>query len=95
MEPLLEKWNREKLHITLYTCVEQFDDYPARLQRKSDNWVNLRGLSDETCITQIVQDEIDILIDLADTLKSTSVFGANSPNSSNISWLLALPVSSR
>ena len=65
VEPLLEQWDRQKLEITLYACGEQFDDYSARLQAKADRWVNLRGQSDEACINQILQDEIDILIDLA------------------------------
>ena len=65
VEPLLEQWNRQTLEITLYACGEQFDDYSARLQSKSDHWVNLRGKSDEACLNQILQDEIDILVDLA------------------------------
>ena len=65
VEPLLEQWDRDKLEITLYACGEQFDDYSARLQAKADRWVNLRGQSDEACYVQILQDEIDILVDLA------------------------------
>ena len=65
VEPLLEQWDRQKLEITLYSCGEQFDDYSARLQTKTDRWVNLHGHNDEHCINQILQDEIDILIDLA------------------------------
>ena len=65
MEPLLEQWDRQKLEITLYACGEQFDDYSARLQAKADRWVNLQGKSDEACVEQILQDEIDILMDLA------------------------------
>ena len=65
VEPLLEQWNRQTLEITLYACGEQFDDYSARLQAKADHWVNLHGVSDESCINQILQDEIDILVDLA------------------------------
>ena len=65
VEPLLEQWDRHKLEITLYACGEQFDDYSARLQAKADHWVNLLGQGDEACIAQILQDEIDILVDLA------------------------------
>jgi len=65
IEPLLEQWNRQKLEISLYSCGERFDDYSARLQSKADHWVNLHGQSDKACVTQILQDEIDILIDLA------------------------------
>ena len=65
VEPLLEQWDRRKLEITLYSCGEQFDDYSARLQAKADHWINFHGQSDERCINQILQDEIDILVDLA------------------------------
>ncbi len=65
VEPLLEQWDRQKLEITLYASGEQFDDYSARLQGKADRWVNLRGQSDEACVRKILQDEIDILLDLA------------------------------
>ena len=65
VEPLLEKWNRKNLNITLYSCGEQFDDYSVRLQSKADNWVNLSEESDETSIRKIIDDEIDILVDLA------------------------------
>ena len=77
VEPLLEQWNRQKLEITLYSCGEQFDDYSARLQTKTDHWVNLYGQSDEACISQILQDEIDILVDLAGhTAGNRRSFGA-------------------
>ena len=65
VEPLLEQWDRQQLEITLYSCGERFDDYSQRLQAKADRWVNLRGQGDEACVAQILQDEIDILVDLA------------------------------
>ena len=65
VEPLLDQWNRQTLEITLYSCGERFDDYSARLQSKADHWVNFQGQSDEACLNQILQDEIDILVDLA------------------------------
>ena len=65
VEPLLEQWDRQSLEITLYACGEHFDDYSARLQAKADRWVNLLGKGDEACVAQILEDEIDILVDLA------------------------------
>ena len=65
VEPLLEKWDRSKIEVTLFSCGEQYDDYSARLRAKADRWVNLLGHSDEECLTKILQLEIDILIDLA------------------------------
>ena len=65
VEPLLEQWDRNELEISLYSCGEQIDDYSARLQKKADHWVDLRGQADEACLMQILRDEIDILVDLA------------------------------
>ncbi len=65
VEPLLEQWDRKKVQVTLYSCGNQHDDYTARLQGKTDQWRDLRGQPDESCIAQIQRDEIDILIDLA------------------------------
>lgn len=65
VEPLLEQWDRSELEISLYSCGEQFDDYSARLQKKADHWVDLRGQADEACIANFLRDEIDILVDLA------------------------------
>ena len=78
VEPLLEQWDRKKLQITLYSCGERFDDYSERLREKADRWVNLHDRSDEACVVQILQDEIDILVDLAGHTAGNrlSLFGA-------------------
>ena len=65
VEPLLEQWDRNELEICLYSCGEQIDDYSARLQEKADQWVDLRGQTDEACLAHFLRDEIDILVDLA------------------------------
>ena len=96
VEPLLEQWDRQKLEITLYSCGEQFDDYSARLQAKADRWVNLHGQSDEACITQILKDEIDILVDLAGHTAGNrlALFGAKAaPIQAPISGITARPAS--
>ena len=98
VEPLLEQWDRQKLEITLYSCGEHFDDYSKRLQSKADRWVNLYGKSDSACVTQILQDEIDILIDLAGHTAGNrlAVFGAKPrPSKPPISGITARPVSPR
>ena len=79
-----------KVDITLYACGEQFDDYSARLQAKADRWVNFYGRSDEACLTQILQDEIDILLDLAGHTAGNrlALFGAKAAPSSNLSRVL-------
>ena len=92
VEPLLEQWNRQKLEITLYSCGERFDDYSARLQAKADNWVNLCFSNDEACISQILQDEIDILVDLAGHTAGNrlALFGAKAaPSKQLISGITA------
>jgi len=65
IEPLLEQWDRDQLHITLYGCGNVRDDYTQRLQSKADRWRDLHGVNDENAVLQILRDEIDILVDLA------------------------------
>lgn len=65
IEPLLEKWSREELEITLFSCGEQIDDYSERLMKKADHWVDIKQMNDKTCLENIISHEIDILIDLA------------------------------
>jgi len=65
IEPLLEQWDREELHITLYGCGNVRDDYTRRLQSKAERWRDLDGINDEAASLQILRDEIDILIDIA------------------------------
>lgn len=65
VEPLLERWDRGELEITLYACGNVRDDYTRRLQSKADRWRDIHGLSDEQAVLQILRDEIDILVDLA------------------------------
>ena len=65
IEPLLEQWDREKVHITLYGCGNVRDDYTRRLQGKAERWRDFEGVNDENAILQILRDEIDILVDIA------------------------------
>ena len=53
------------LEITLYAAGSYRDDYSKRLRDKADRWRDIEGERDEVVVEQILQDEIDILIDLA------------------------------
>ena len=65
IEPLLEQWSGQHLEITLYAAGEVRDDYSERLKCKADHWRDIQSADDESVIQQIIQDEIDILVDLA------------------------------
>jgi predicted O-linked N-acetylglucosamine transferase (SPINDLY family) len=65
IEPLLDKWDRKQLEIILYSNGEVRDDYTIRLQKKADQWREIRLLSQEEIIAMMLRDEVDILIDLA------------------------------
>ena len=65
IEPLLEQWANHNLEITLYAAGSYRDDYSKRLRDKADRWRDIEGERDEVVVEQILQDEIDILIDLA------------------------------
>ena len=66
IEPLLEEWKQqEDIEIYLYAAGNVRDDYSERLKLKADSWRDITNSADEIVVRQIVQDEIDILIDLA------------------------------
>ncbi len=63
--PLLTARNREKFEVFCYSNVEEPDDTTDRMEKESDTWRSIVGMSDKDVVSQIRRDEIDILIDLA------------------------------
>lgn len=65
IEPLINEWKKHKLKITLYAAGNVRDSYTDRLRLKADRWRDIGHSDDEKVVKQIIQDEIDILVDLA------------------------------
>jgi protein O-GlcNAc transferase len=62
---VLPTHDRERFHITCYSCRSVEDDYTVRLRESSDRWRAVKGVDDDSLATMIREDEIDILIDLS------------------------------
>lgn len=65
LEPLLEAHDRNQVELYLYGMVAAPDRHTERYKELATAWRNVTGLSDEEMATQIREDRIDILVDLA------------------------------
>ena len=63
--PVLEQHNRDEFEIFCYGEIFSPDHVTDELKELSDHWRFTNGLSDRQVVKQIVDDEIDILVDLA------------------------------
>jgi len=64
-KPLFDHHDRSKFEIYLYSATPRADDLTAYFADRADKWVDIGKLADTAMCQQIVDDEIDILIDLA------------------------------
>jgi predicted O-linked N-acetylglucosamine transferase (SPINDLY family) len=64
-EPVLQLMDRSQFEVYCYGEVYSPDTGTARLQELSDHWQFTVGLSDEQVAKHVLNDEIDILVDLA------------------------------
>ena len=89
MVGILENRDTESFDIYLYSYgVEQQDISRSRIENACEVFRNVRELSDETIATQILADEIDILIDLKGYTTNTRLgITALRPAPVIVSWL--------
>ncbi len=64
-KPLFDNHNREKFEIYLYSATQKTDDLTEYFSQHADSWRDITALTDAALRQQIVDDEIDILVDLA------------------------------
>ncbi len=64
LEPIFAHHNKEQFEIFCYSAVMRRDETTKRLESMADHWKSVIGLSIDQIISQIRNDEIDILIDL-------------------------------
>ena len=57
--------DRRQFHITCYADGQIEDDMTARLRNATNNWRAIAGMNDTVLSTQIREDRIDVLVDLA------------------------------
>ncbi|MBL8629408.1 MAG: tetratricopeptide repeat protein [Rhodospirillaceae bacterium] len=63
-EPLMEKHDRSKFRIVLYSNTSRKDNVTEGLRRVADEWVETLGLTDDKFAEKIREDKIDILVNL-------------------------------
>lgn len=86
--PLLEHLDKELFDVTLYSDVQQPDAITRRIQRAATHWRHCAGLTDDRLLAKIVNDQVDILVDLAGHTRGNrlSVF-ALKPAPIQVTWL--------
>ena len=65
LERVLANHDRRQFHITCYADGQIEDDMTARLRNATNNWRAIAGMNDTVLSTQIREDRIDVLVDLA------------------------------
>jgi predicted O-linked N-acetylglucosamine transferase (SPINDLY family) len=65
LEPILAAHNRDRFEIVCYADVPRPDAITRRLEGYADRWRTLVGLSDPQAAERILEDDTDILVDLA------------------------------
>ena len=63
LEPLLENFDRKRLHISLYPTTSRTEPRTGRIKDLADDFKPLYGISDAVAADLIRKDRIDILID--------------------------------
>ena len=87
-EPVLAAHNREHFEIFCYSLVPTQDEVTKRIQKYSDQWRSIVGISDEDAAILICNDKIDILIDLAGhTAHNRILLFARKPAPIQVSWI--------
>jgi len=88
IEPILAANSREHFEVFCYSVVPVEDDVTKRLQKHSEHWRNISGMSDEKAAELIQKDGIDILVDLAGhTANNRILLFARKPAPVQINWI--------
>ncbi len=63
--PILRRHNRDQFEIFCYSNLDREDSLTTQIKQLDVRWRDITALSDEAACRQIIEDEIDILVDLA------------------------------
>ncbi len=64
-KPLFDHHDRSQFELYLYSATPRSDDLTGHFSARADRWIPIGDLSDAELCQRIVDDEIDILVDLA------------------------------
>jgi protein O-GlcNAc transferase len=88
IEPILMAHNRKYFKVFCYSNTLRHDEATKRIQKYSDQWRNIVGISDEEVAELIRKDQIDMLVDLAGhTADNRILLFAQKPAPIQISWI--------
>lgn len=65
IEPAVARHDRSQFEVVCYSDTQRTDQITARFRARADRWRETRALSDEALCRSIMEDEIDVLVDLA------------------------------
>ncbi len=86
--PILERHNRTKFKIILYSNVDHEDAITQKCKNLCDAWRAVRALSDAELAEKIRSDEVDILVDLSGHTGGNRIMVfAEKPAPIQVSWL--------
>ncbi len=63
LEPLLEQWDRSRIHVSLYSAAIRLEPRAERFVELADEYRSVVGLADDQAAELIRSDRIDVLID--------------------------------
>lgn len=88
IEPVIVLHNRKDFEIFCYTTVSFHDEVTDRIQKFTDEWRSIEGISDEKATEIIRRDGIDILVDLAGhTGNNRILLFVRKPAPVQVSWI--------
>ena len=88
IEPILLAHHKERYEVFCYSNSLVRDEVTERIQKHTDHWRSIYGMSDESVAEQIRKDKIDILIDLAGYTADNRIWVfARKPAPIQVSWI--------
>ena len=63
--PILRRHSRDRFEVFCYSNLDREDSLTAQIKQLDLHWRDITALSDEAACRRVVEDEIDILVDLA------------------------------
>lgn len=87
-EPFAQAIDRSRFEMFCYADILHRDEVTDRIQDLADRWIDITGLRDDRVAELVMQDEIDILFDLAGhTAHSRLLLFARKPAPVQATWL--------
>lgn len=88
LRPLLRHHDRTRVHVIAYSNTKRRDAVTDELEALVDDWRDISQLDDASAATLIRQDEVDVLVDLAQhSARNRLLLFARRPAPVQVSWL--------